>query len=101
MIFPRKAPGAGRIDDDVANTLEAVNQRVRLRAVAPLPGCRDHLHRQPQCMDGVGDLGRQAATRTPDAVGSNPPSARRIRVSLADRAVDEEVIQSRGPRSTL
>lgn len=63
----------GRISDDMADTVEPVDQGRGLRAVAALTRCRDQPNRQPERIHGGMDLGRQAATRTPDPVSLSPP----------------------------
>lgn len=62
-----------RIRNDMSDTLQPVEQPVRLRAVAPVSGGDENPDRQPQRVDCSMDLGGQAAPGAPDGVSFKPP----------------------------
>ena len=74
LDFPTQgARVVGRIGDDMADTVESVDQGGGLGAVAALARRRDQPYREPEGIDRGVDLCRQAATRTPDPVSLSPP----------------------------
>jgi hypothetical protein len=72
---PQVACVAGRVGNDMADTLEPLDQRGGLRAIAALPGRRDQPHGKPEGIDACADLRRQAAARASDALSLSPPLA--------------------------
>lgn len=81
---------AGCIGDDMASTLQAVDQGGGLRAVAALTSCRGQPHRQSKGIDGGVEPAREASVRAPDSVSLSPlppvASACALQIVLSMRA---------------
>ena len=65
----------GGIGDDVVHARQPFDEARRLRAIAPVPGCRHQPDRQAERVDAGVDLRRQPAARAPDPLSENPPLA--------------------------
>ncbi len=63
----------GRIGDDMADPLQALDQCTHLRAITPVHRSDQEPDRQPQGINGGMIFCRQTAPGSPDCVSFRPP----------------------------